>query len=254
MARQAKRSPFRQLVLRLTSRSVPRRLLLRSGPRTSRTVSLTFDDGPHPENTPRILDVLKRHGAVATFFVVGERARKHPELVRRIVSGGHDIGGHSYFHRDPASTSARELCDEARKTDEVLRQIVGSSSKLFRPPFGKLSAEKLLRLWLDGRNVALWNRDPKDFAMSDADQLCDWLEANPLRGGDVVLLHDKAGATVEALEEGIRIVRRTGMQFCRISSLFSRKTTLANSERNVFASREQRWLSAPQAPAETVAT
>jgi len=208
----------------MVSRSVPRRLLLRSGPRTNRSVSLTFDDGPHPENTPRILDVLKRHGVVGTFFVVGERARRHPELIRWIVSDGHDLGGHSYFHRDPASTSARELHDEVLRTDEVLREIVGRSPRLFRPPFGKLSAAKLLGLCLDGRNVVLWNRDPKDFAMSGADQLYRWLQENPLRGGDVVLLHDKANATVQALEEMIRIARRTGTQFCRISSLLGRKT------------------------------
>src|SRR5262245_55083639 len=113
-------NPVRQLVKRALERALPPALFrVRESPRT-RSVFLTFDDGPDPDHTPRLLDVLRHHDARATFFVVGERAERHPDLVRRAVREGHAIGHHSFTHGDPARTSAAELAAEVDRTSALL--------------------------------------------------------------------------------------------------------------------------------------
>ena len=96
----------RQLLRRLLATALPRRVFLTSGPATSREVCLTFDDGPHPEFTPALLDFLKSRMVRATFFVVGRQAEQYPELVRRMASEGHVIDNHSYAHPRPGQRSA----------------------------------------------------------------------------------------------------------------------------------------------------
>ena len=99
-------------------------------------IALTFDDGPHPEDTPRLLDVLERHGAKATFFVVGKSARDHPDLIERIAGAGHALGNHTWDHLSMPSLTGRFRRRQLAWTEEVL----GShSSGLFRPPYGEQS-------------------------------------------------------------------------------------------------------------------
>jgi peptidoglycan-N-acetylglucosamine deacetylase len=161
----------RQLIRAGMARVLPRCLFLTRGPRSARSVCLTFDDGPDPEHTPLILDVLKREGVPATFFVVGRRAARHPDLVRRVAAEGHALGHHSYSHSPPEQTSAGRLVAEVGKTGDVLTRIVGFSPALFRPPHGKVTAAKLWGLWRRGMTVVLWNVDPKDFSCGSADEL-----------------------------------------------------------------------------------
>ncbi|MCY2989949.1 MAG: polysaccharide deacetylase family protein [Planctomycetota bacterium] len=213
----ARKNRLRQWVLwglRLTISS--RRLLVR-GPANSRIVYLTFDDGPDPETTPRILDVLRRHSVQSTFFVVGEKAAAHPDLVRRLADEGHAVGGHTFFHLDPNQVNGRQLIEEVRATEDLLQKILGRGSRLFRPPFGKLTLGKLWRLWAEQRTIVLWNKDPKDFAASSTEQLAAWFRNDPLAGGDIVLLHDTSAVTAEALEEVISHTRRSGLAFAPLA-------------------------------------
>jgi peptidoglycan/xylan/chitin deacetylase (PgdA/CDA1 family) len=103
--------------------------------------------------------------------------------------------------------------DEIQKTNDLVRTVTGTAPTLFRPPFGKLTLRKLLAAWRARQTVILWNVDPKDFEMESAERLLDWFRLHPLRGGDVVLLHDTvphaAAAIVELVEEG----RRRGLVF-----------------------------------------
>ena len=110
--------------------TLPRTLFMVSGPRDSNSVCLTFDDGPHPEHTVRVLDVLRRESVPATFFVIGERAEKCPDVVRCIVQEGHTLGHQTFFHTDPAQTSASQLLAEVRRTTATLSRIVGKGSCL----------------------------------------------------------------------------------------------------------------------------
>jgi peptidoglycan/xylan/chitin deacetylase (PgdA/CDA1 family) len=206
----ARPSPLRQLVKGLAI-ALPRRALLLHGPRSSRSVCLTFDDGPHPEYTPRLLEALAAHDVRATFFVVGERAERHPEIVARIAREGHVVGHHSYAHSLPEHTSARQLFEEARRTARLLEKITGEAPRLFRPPHGTLTAAKLVGLWALRQTVVLWSQDPKDFACGAPADVHRAFRARPPVGGDIVLLHDTWEHTATLAGEMIRNIRRRGL-------------------------------------------
>jgi peptidoglycan-N-acetylglucosamine deacetylase len=210
-------SPARQLVKHALTAALPRSALLVNGP-ADRQVCLTFDDGPHPLHTPRLLDVLAQLGLRATFFVVGARVAEHPALVRRIVDEGHVLGGHSYSHAPPPTTGASELAREVRRTGELVASIVGGEPTHFRPPHGKLTGAKLLTLWAERQSVVLWSVDPKDFARRDAGEVAAFFEARPLRGGDLVLLHDSAPYAAAVLPGLADSARRAALRFATVDA------------------------------------
>ncbi|MBI3812639.1 MAG: glycosyltransferase [Nitrospirae bacterium] len=149
-------------------------------------VALTFDDGPHPEFTPRLLDILKRHGARATFFMVGERAKKYPNLVKRVAEAGHVIGNHSWDHASFPLLSGRERREQIRA---CARALAPYGQKLFRPPYGHQSlSSRLDALWLGNRVIA-WSVSAEDWLGHDADLIVQRL-ADQMRPGNIILLHD----------------------------------------------------------------
>jgi peptidoglycan/xylan/chitin deacetylase (PgdA/CDA1 family) len=178
---------------------------------------LTFDDGPHPEHTPPVLDILRKERIAATFFVVGREAERFPELVRRIAAEGHVVANHSFAHADPANTTPREFLDDIRRSDELLATIVGRSSpSLLRPPFGRLSFAKLIGCWRSRQTIVLWNRDTRDFASRSAEEILARLRSRPWRGGDLVLLHDNHPRAAEALPALAADVRAHGLAFTTV--------------------------------------
>jgi peptidoglycan-N-acetylglucosamine deacetylase len=185
-------------------------LVVRGDPR-SHAVHLTFDDGPHPEHTPRLLDALAAACATATFFVVGRDAEKHPDIVRRIAAEGHTIGHHSFTHGPPRRTSARALMEEVRRTVELLRDILGYAPRLFRPPRGQLTSQKLVRLWLARQKIVLWNVDPRDFACASPADLAAAMDEGQLTAGDIVLLHDDTPLLPPILTDLARGLGRRGL-------------------------------------------
>lgn len=206
-------SPIRQLVRRGMAATLPRRLFMTSGPPASRSLALTFDDGPDPTHTAAVLDRLRALGVRATFFVVGRKVEACPALVARIARDGHEIGHHSYWHAPPEETSAPALLAEARRTSTVLERLVGKRPCLYRPPHGKLTPAKLLGLWALGQTIVLWNRDPKDFACGAIDPIRRWFETEPLAGGDIVLLHDVHPHVAPALDTLVERAARLGLGF-----------------------------------------
>ena len=207
----------RQLLRQGMATTLPRRLFLVSGPGDSRRVSLTFDDGPHPLHTPVLLDRLAALGIRATFFLLGRQAERHPDIVRRIAAEGHDVGHHSYTHGDPAATSSSTLMSEVWRATRLLEPLIGRAPRLFRPPHGKITGPKCVRLWAAGQTIVLWNQDPKDFACESAESLRTWFATQPLAAGDVILLHDVHPHAAAALEAIATRVRGAGLDFCRIS-------------------------------------
>ena len=208
---------LRQMIRTTMAATLPRRLFLVHGPVDGSSVCLTFDDGPHPENTPRVLDVLQAHNTPATFFVIGENVQQHPDLLRRIAAEGHAIGHHSFLHTDPDATSSRQLLAEIKQTNQLLENLIGRKSSLFRPPHGKLTAAKMLGLWRAGQKIILWNVDPKDFQSHSPEQLRQWFKSHPLSPGDIVLLHDKVEHLAEILPEVIQSTRRRGIHFTTVA-------------------------------------
>jgi peptidoglycan/xylan/chitin deacetylase (PgdA/CDA1 family) len=180
----------RQGLRRALEFTLPRTRFLVRGPASGGAVALTFDDGPHPDITPRLLDLLTEHGLLATFFVIGRDAARYPELVARIVAEGHGIGHHSYTHSEPATTSTATLLAELEATNEPLWRSGGVLPTIMRPPKGQLTVGKLARLVAKGYRVVLWSQDPKDYAMTSAEPLCTWARETVFTAGDVILLHD----------------------------------------------------------------
>lgn len=203
----------RQMVRASMAMLLSRRLFIVRGPANSESVCLTFDDGPHPEHTPRLLDVLKQWNVRATFFVVGKEIECHPDLARRISDEGHFIGNHTFLHDEPGATSSDKLMQEVTRTNTLLRGLTGTPSFCFRPPHGKLSLPKLWSLWRAGQTIALWNTDPKDFACRSADELAQWFERHSLLGGDIVLMHDNHPHAADVLPAVIADVRARGLTF-----------------------------------------
>ena len=205
-------SALRQWLKSVLTAALPQSWLMTHGPRGSTTdqfeIALTFDDGPHPEHTPRLLDVLAASGARGTFFVIGERAEQHPELIRRIADEGHELGNHTWTHSEPAQTSATQFLTEVTRTRRLIHDLTGRDCLLMRPPKGALSVGKALGLWRQQQTIALWNIDPKDFVMSDAAAMLGWLEDYRPQFGDIVLLHDNHPHAAIAVERLTRNVPR----------------------------------------------
>jgi peptidoglycan/xylan/chitin deacetylase (PgdA/CDA1 family) len=205
-------NPWRQFARNAVPKSLPLRMLIR-GPVSSRAVCLTFDDGPHPKHTPDLLDVLKSHGIKATFFVIGRLVEKYPDLVRRIHEEGHLVANHSFYHPDPNSVPASFMLNGIDRTDQLLTEMVGNKDSYYRPPHGKLTTWKLLRLWLNKKKIVLWNVDPKDYACRSAQELLAWFQSHPLAGGDVVLLHDRLPYASAVIPSLVAAAKEKGLRF-----------------------------------------
>jgi peptidoglycan/xylan/chitin deacetylase (PgdA/CDA1 family) len=206
-------SPVRQRLRAVLQHTVPSSLLLVKGNDSGAAVHLTFDDGPHPEHTPKLLDTLQHYGVHATFFVIGEQARHHPGIVKRIVADGHTLGHHSYHHDDPRTVGAGRLMREVRRTLRELHATVGQRPRLFRPPRGELTIAKLLGLWSMRQTIVLWNADPKDYRMDSHEPLQRWLLDRGLFSGDVLLLHDNHPHAALAVPTLIEVARGRGLTF-----------------------------------------
>jgi len=164
------------------------KLSFRARVRKSGMVCLTFDDGPCPQSTPELLQLLKSHGIKATFFVTGENALRHSALVDRIIAEGHELGEHGHRHLHAwKSEPARYLVD-LLSSGRILQPWIGARKALFRPPYGKLNLITLLYAWLGERRLAFWNVDPQDYCVSSNQN--GRRIAESLRPGAVVLLHD----------------------------------------------------------------
>ncbi len=157
-----------------------------------RLVALTFDDGPDPEATPRLLRLLDERDVRATFFLIGERAARHPDLVRAIAAAGHEVGNHTWRHRNawllPPGAAAREITEGAR----ILGEILGSPPRLYRPPWGIVNLATLATARRLGLTTVLWSVQHEGLRpRSPAGQLRH--VAGRLHEGAIVDLHDAPG-------------------------------------------------------------
>jgi peptidoglycan-N-acetylglucosamine deacetylase len=153
-------------------------------------VAITFDDGPHPEGTPQMLEILAQHGARATFFLVGEQVVKRPELARRIVAEGHAIGLHGYLHRPHPSRTAAALADDFERATAAIADAAGVEPRLHRPPYGVYSLSSLRIARERGLQPLLWSRWGKDWRKLTTPERIARRVLVGISAGDVVLLHD----------------------------------------------------------------
>ncbi len=201
----------------------------RPGPVDSfkRSVNLTFDDGPHPVNTPRVLDILERHGVKATFFVTGQGAAAHPELIRKIVAGGHALGNHTYTHADLSKLTPEQAKAEFDKTQAAIDKALGYhyELKLVRPPYG--AGSKVARAAAPNQTIVLWNVDSNDWRYRNDDakimaNVFEGSESVHARGG-TILFHDIHPQTVRILDDVIARLQREGFNIERTDTALERK-------------------------------
>ncbi len=213
------RSPLRRFARALV-RFTPLRHLIFKQVRTSNpVVALTFDDGPHPEFTPRVLDILREHDVHATFFLIGNCARANPDLVKRIAAEGHELANHTDAHADLSQLSVRAAIRECRSAKRSIEEISGKRVRYLRPPWGKLSLSTLPVSFLCGMRIALWNLDSLDFRKLPPDELVKQLRNSDPQPGDVLLFHDDGGNSVEALPEILQELKERGLRGCAIEEM-----------------------------------
>ncbi|MEF2966606.1 polysaccharide deacetylase family protein [Paenibacillus sp. M1] len=199
-----------------------------NGPRSKRQVALTFDDAPDNVFTPQVLDALKAAGVKATFFVIGNRAEAHPDIMARIVREGHVVGNHSYSHPNLPKLADPRFREEVTRTDRIIRSYTGSTPTLFRPPYGNTDENQILWLTSLGKRIVGWNVDSLDWKGLDADQVSTNILGHILPGS-IILQHAAGGegedlsGTVAAIPRIVKSLKKDGVEFVTVDTLLNVK-------------------------------
>lgn len=187
---------------------------------SQKKIALTFDDGPHPQYTPEILDILKEYNIKATFFVVGQNVELHPEIVKRAISEEHDIGNHTFTHCHVSDTSFEAIINEIQSCEDTVYELCEYHVKLFRPPEGVLPDD--VRNYAIGEDYAiiLWSIDTYDWARAPISNIKRNITKN-ISSGDIILMHDYVpeSITPQALRIIIPMLLEEGYQFVTVSEL-----------------------------------
>ena len=189
-----------------------------------RVVALTFDDGPWPVFTNRVLGVLKQQNVHATFFMIGRNVQNWPELARRVQSDGHAIGNHTWNH----PSRPRGPLSEIARTDAVMQKELHFKPTLFRPPYGNLTNGLARIARKQGKAVVIWNADSTDWNRAGCGSICSKI-LRQTRSGGIVLMHDGGGnraATVAALPIVIDTLRARGFRFVTVPELLALRVPL----------------------------
>ena len=190
-------------------------------------IAITFDDGPHPTLTPRLLDILKERQIHATFFLVGKNIQDHPEIVQRQIAEGHEIGNHSWDHPALNTLSESELHHQLSNTSDLIKQITGQAPTIMRPPYGATTSH--LNSIIDnsyGMKVILWSVDPKDWKEPGADLISTrilqgWEQSAGVKPGAIILSHDIHEGTIEAMPSVLDALLAQGYKFVSVSELLA---------------------------------
>ena len=188
-------------------------------------IAMTFDDGPHPKNTPRLLDMLRKRNIKATFYVIGRNVRMYPNIVRRIVAEGHEIGSHTYTHRKLTSLSDAAVRSELSKTRDAIVAACGVKPRTMRPPYGALRRNQ--RAWINkefGYPTILWDVDPEDWKRPGVSVVTSRI-LKGAKNGSIILSHDLHKPTVDAMPATLDGLLRKGFKFVTVSQLISLEGT-----------------------------
>jgi peptidoglycan/xylan/chitin deacetylase (PgdA/CDA1 family) len=153
-------------------------------------VALTFDDGPHPEGTPDVLEALRGQAARATFFLVGEQVERYPSLAADIVGAGHEVAVHGYTHRSQMRLGPRTFSADLDHAIDVISRVCGRTPTLYRPPYGVFTLAGLAAVRRRGLHPLLWSKWGRDWRARSSPEQITALATRDLAPGDVILLHD----------------------------------------------------------------
>jgi peptidoglycan/xylan/chitin deacetylase (PgdA/CDA1 family) len=186
-------------------------------------IALTFDDGPLPENTLKILSILKEHTVPAAFFCIGNRIVKHPLIAKEIHQQGHIIGNHSYFHKATFPLQRTQaILAELRNTDHAIRDITGKHPRFFRPPFGVIHPLIANAVMQTNHITIGWGVRSFDTMIKDPEVVLQRI-LKRVKPGDIILLHDYSDSMVRILPELISTLKEKGFTFERVDTLLNEK-------------------------------
>lgn len=184
-------------------------------PKEEKKIALTFDDGPHPQFTESLLDGLKERGIRATFFVTGEHAKLHPDIIERMNKEGHVIGNHTYSHMQLTQGNREQFKEELMKTNEILTEITGEEVLFVRPPYGIW--DKKLETELNMIPV-MWNVDPLDWCSDDVSGVVSRV-INNAEENAIILMHDYYESSVTAALQIVDELQKKGYSFVTVEEI-----------------------------------
>jgi peptidoglycan/xylan/chitin deacetylase (PgdA/CDA1 family) len=186
-------------------------------------VAITFDDGPNPEFTSKVLSLLKKYQAKATFFCIGKNIKAHQELFKKIVSEGHTVANHTYSHSNFFGFfSVKKVVSELRQTNKVVKEISGLEMKLYRPAFGITNPHIKKALKITGLHSIGWSKRSLDTTSLSEKTILNRVTHN-LKKGDIILLHDSSLKTLNVLEQLLLFLQANHMQSVTVDQLLSLK-------------------------------
>lgn len=200
---------------KLVKRLFPR--LVWEFPITTKTIYLTFDDGPTPEITPWVLQELKKYNAKATFFCIGKNIEAHPEIFQNIIAGGHSIGNHTQHHENAWKVSAKIYLENIEATQKLLP----NTTKLFRPPYGKLTPKVCKNILKAGYKIIMWNVLSGDFDTTLSKEKCLKNVKENTTPGSIIVFHDSLKASKKVkyvLPEILAHFSKEGYNFEKITT------------------------------------
>jgi peptidoglycan/xylan/chitin deacetylase (PgdA/CDA1 family) len=190
-------------------------------PNTENTIYLTFDDGPTPEITERVLEILDNHHIKATFFCIGDNVRKHPEIVQKIISKQHSAGNHTYSHLKGWKTKTKTYISNTEACEIKLNSLFKiRNSKLFRPPYGKITPWQSYKLRKLGYKIIMWDVLSKDYDASISAEKCYENVIKNVSSGSIIVFHDSNKAkenVLNSLEKTIETLKSKGFKFEKIA-------------------------------------
>ena len=193
-------------------------------------VALTFDDGPHPQNTPRLLDILRARNVKATFYVIGRSVDLYPQVLRRTVAEGHEIGNHSHTHRLLSKLSDSEVRNEMARCRDAVARAAGVRMRTMRPPYGGLLQRQREMIHAEfGYPTILWSVDPLDWKRPGPGVVSSRILSGTT-AGSIILAHDLHAQTVDAMPATIDGLLRRGFKFVTVSQLLAMKAETATAQ------------------------
>lgn len=189
----------------------------------SKRIALTFDDGPHPWYTKEVLDILDEYGVKATFFFIGLNVEAYPDAVKMVQDAGHEIGNHTYSHKNLRELPYEEMCKEIDAGENAVFDRTGIRTRLLRPPEGKIGEDLLTATEEREYNVICWSVDTLDWAHTPTEQIVENVLSST-EAGDIILFHDFVSGdspTPAALRQIIPVLLGRGYEFVTVSELLS---------------------------------
>lgn len=191
-----------------------------AGNKQDKNIALTFDDGPNPKYTPQVLKILQQNEIRATFFLIGQRAQKYPELVKQINLAGHEIGNHTYSHVMLTKIKSTKIKQEVEKTRDIVYGVTGQNTYLFRPPWGVFDGRSLAELAMRKFDAVLWSVDSRDWSRPGVAVIKKNI-LSTVRNGSIILCHDDHDQIVAALPDIIKNLKEQGYQFVTVPELMA---------------------------------